>query len=781
MLVGLAVLIVGGWPAWRNLTFSYHWAEAQRALDTREFSSAISHLEQARRIRPSDSTAALQLAMAYRRGGLLDRVESQLGAAQTLGCAQRDVQLQRLLLRAQIGRFREVEPELRSYFEEGVDDKSAFEIYEALALGYWADHDLNEAMRCLKYWSEWRPADSEPRLMKAEIFNAHNDPVSAEKEYRGVLDFDPQNAVARAALGKLLIKRGQIEEAEKHLQLCQSQGHDTVPIRIALAECDYRLGRAEVADQRLAAVDYQILEPEGQAEALKLMADIARFRRDHQKAVRLLENALQIWPHNSGIHETLGQVYAAVGKVELAEKHLELSREINKRGQRFHDLQREVTKRPQDPEVRFQVGDVLRQQGFPDDGASWWRSALRCDRYHQASHEALTKYHAERGDTDLASQHKRSAQLSVEVTFRRAWAALQANDLEAAGRGRALLELYPDKAVQVELLKAGLLAREKKFAEAAPLLKRPLEDTVLRLLARGIQGEILIGEGKLLEAEPILQAVVSENPNDVNTVRWLAVLYYDLGAVEQADLYLKRVAELDPGDYRAHRLLGLIHKDYEKYSEAVAFYRESLQRNPQQPPREEVLLELAECLIKLRKHSDALIVLQQAQPSPSRQVMGAECQFHLGHRDEAVQTAQAVLDQDPQNLAALVLLSDVAMVERNYSRAVELLRKVVADNPFDYVAHHKLSQALSHEESGGAAARQLATRAEELKQAWQHFSQLNKEAMRKPYDAAVRRELAQQADSLGRADLAQVWRQAAEMLEPVQTPEAPAENKPDLP
>jgi tetratricopeptide (TPR) repeat protein len=151
--------------------------------------------------------------------------------------------------------------------------------------------------------------------------------------------------------------------------------------------------------------------------------------------------------------------------------------------------------------------------------------------------------------------------------------------------------------------------------------------------------------------------------------------------------------------------------------------------------------------------------------------MWAECQFHLGQRDAAVAMAQEVLDQDTHNLAALVLLSDVAMVDRDYSRAVELLRRAVADNPFDYVAHHKLSQALTHEEAGAEEARQLAARAEELKAAWQRFSQLNKDAMQKPYDVAVRRELAEQAESLGRADLAQVWRQAAETLEKTGPPE----------
>lgn len=767
--LGLLILAIGIVPAWRNGEFVYRLSRGRKALQAQDFSDAIVQLERACRLRQAEAGARYLLAVAYRRSGQVDQVASHLDAAERLGWPESEVQLQRLLIRAQIGRFREVEQELRKYFDRGASDETALEVYEALAQGYWTDHDLSEAMRCLDFWIDWRPADVSPRLMKAEIFNNNEDELSAEREYRQVLDLNSRHGVAREALGRLLLKRGQVDEAVHQLRQCLDEGHDSIHLRVALAECEFRLGNAEVADRMLSQVDYAVLAPEEQAEVLKLMADIARFNRNHEQAVKLLEQALDIWPHNSGVHEILGQSYAAIGKRELAAQHLELCREINERGQRFRDLQRDVIKRPTDPEVRFRVGEVLLEQGFPEDAAGWWRSALRCDRYHQASHESLGNYHAERGDVELTKQHRRSAQLAAEVTFRRAWAAFLAGDLETVTQGQRLLAPYEERRAHADLLQAGLLAKEQKHAEAIELLARPLADPGLRSLAVLVQAECMIGQGQLSQAEPLLLEVLTQHPDEINATRWLAVLYYDLGAIDQAEFYLQRVSELDPTDYRVHRLLGLMYKDYEKYADAVVHYRESIRRNPVQPTREEVLVELAECLIKLLKHDEALEVLQQCQASLEQQALRAECLFHTGQHELAVKIAEQICIDQPKHLQAMVLLSDAAMLDRNYVRAAELLREAISESPFDHAAHHKLARALSHLEDRADEAAQVTRRAEELKAEWQRFSEMHKHATAHPHDIEVRRELAVQAEKLGRDDLAEVWRRAVRGLQRVET------------
>ena len=58
--------------------------------------------------------------------------------------------------------------------------------------------------------------------------------------------------------------------------------------------------------------------------------------------------------------------------------------------------------------------------------------------------------------------------------------------------------------------------------------------------------------------------------------------------------HLRQVAEIDTSDPRPVRLLALINKDYARNRDALADYKESFRRDPNQPGRDEVLLEMAD-------------------------------------------------------------------------------------------------------------------------------------------------------------------------------------------
>ena len=112
--------------------------------------------------------------------------------------------------------------------------------------------------------------------------------------------------------------------------------------------------------------------------------------------------------------------------------------------------------------------------------------------------------------------------------------------------------------------------------------------------------------GRHRDVESLLTPVVAANPDLVDAHRLLAVSFYDVGAVQEAVHHLRETARLAPDDPRPHRLLGLMHSDYELFAEAIPCYEESLRRNPHQPDREEILLELATCLIRQLRPADAL-------------------------------------------------------------------------------------------------------------------------------------------------------------------------------
>jgi tetratricopeptide (TPR) repeat protein len=766
VVVGIFVVVIGACPAWRRVAFARHFAEAREKLAAKEFPAAIAEFEKAASWQPARADAAYWLAVSYRRSGKLDKVEDQLKKAERLGWNKDDVRRQRLLLKAQIGGFNEVEADLRELFAQDLDDEAALEVYEALAHGYWASHRINDAVRCLDFWIKWRPRDIDPRLLRAEAYTDFNDPTSAEKEYRTVLKVEPAHRGALLALGRLLLEQGRVEAAAEQYQKCLAAKHETAEVFAGLAECEYRSGNADRAGELLARIDRDSMTPERHAQMLNLEADIKRFQKQPQEAVKLLKNAIDLWPHDSGIHQSLGLSYAAVGDKENANRHLEKGREITARADRFNTLQRQVVSHPDSADLRGEIGDILQKQGLMSDAATWWRSALRIDPRHQVSHEGLASFYEAEGERELAAKHRQAAEASQEATFTRAWTALQQGDVATVEKLRQALERRPELIAHANLLAAGMLLKERKFKEAHQKLQGPLNNRALRHRAIFLAGEALVSMGEPLMAEPLFLEAVRNNPSSLPANRWLSVIYYDLGAVDQARFYLERVAELDPADYRPDRLLGLMNKDYEVYDDAVKHYKRSLQRAPQQPPREEVLLELVECQIRMRDYEDALATLDEAAPSIDKNVFRAECLYNTGKRDEALALLDDALSQKPDHLQALLIRGDAALVEKDSARATACLKKAVELHPHDFAAHYKFAQALAlaGDEAGAEKER---VRADELKAIREKFARLHEKAFAEPYNSAVRRELSAVATQMGREDLAKVWLDAAASIEKV--------------
>lgn len=764
LVLGVLVVVVGLVPAWQRAWFVYYVSAARSALSEFDFSAALVALEKAERQQPDRADVQYLLAVANRRSGHVDQVEPRLKSAEHLGWPLADIERQRLLLRTQVGRFHEVEKQLQALFAAQTDDEAALEIYESLAHGYWANHRIQDTIKALDYWIQWRPRDTDPRVMRADIYIEFNDPVSAEKEYRAILEIAPQHILAHEMLGRLLLEASKVDEAAEQFRYCATHGAANASVLSELAECEFRSSRPEEADRWLSRIKLDELPPERRAKVLKLKADIARFRQHNVEALAILTQAIEEWPHDSGVHQSLGQTYAALGQRELATKHLDISKEILVRAERFSALQRRVVTEPDDPNLRYQVAEILVAQGLRSDAVGWWRSAIRSDAKHQPSHEALADYYAETGKPELAENHRHLAAASVDVSFRRAWGALSASDLEGVQQLLPLIAKYPEFASHARLLEAALLVKAGEHAPAARQLQSPLRWPALRPLALVVAAESLISQGQPLAAEPLLLEALQLNEEVVDAHRWLAVIYYDLGAVDQAETHLNRVAALDPPDYRAHRLLGLMSKDYENFDAAIVRYQAALQRNPPDEPREEILIELSECLLKQKAFAEALQTLEAAAPSVERSVMMAECLYNTNRRDEAVQLLDQVLVEAPKNAAALVLRGDAALLAAENERAVEWLERAVAEQPFEFAARYKLSQALARVGQDVESRAQLQ-RSEELKQLREKFAKLHEQAIAKPFDAPLRRELATTADLLGRPDLAKVWTKAAETIE----------------
>lgn len=355
-----------------------------------------------------------------------------------------------------------------------------------------------------------------------------------------------------------------------------------------------------------------------------------------------------------------------------------------------------------------------------------------------------------------------------ERHFRSGMEGVVKNDRDKIERAVAALEDIPAYRAQHAFLQASLRMRDGQPERALRLALSSQDHPDVEADARVLAGEAAYRLGAAGNAQRLWEDALARDPECVAAHQWLGVLYFDLGAMDNAIFHLQTVSRLSPEDPRPDRLMGLINLDYERPEVAIPHYRETLRRSPDQPDVETVWLELAECHIKQREYEAAMESLRHCGDSPQKQRLTAQCQMNLGEIDEAKRLAKAALKAEPENLESLQLNADIALIDGDVGEAAELLRKAAEVDPFDHGTRTQLAQVLGRiglEEE----ADKHSQRAEELQSLWQRFSDLQIDAINERTNAAIRFEIGQLADQLGRPELADSWFKAALAIDPHMT------------
>jgi Flp pilus assembly protein TadD len=280
---------------------------------------------------------------------------------------------------------------------------------------------------------------------------------------------------------------------------------------------------------------------------------------------------------------------------------------------------------------------------------------------------------------------------------------------------------------------------------------------------------------RLGEAEQAFRFVLSEQPDHTDAHRCLAAIYYDQGAWLAAVQHLREVARLDPEDGRPFRFMGLIYKDLDQPNLAVPSYRDALKRRLTDVVGEEVQDELAECLVLQAHYAEALEILEQRSPLgtalPKLTALRAECLWGLGRATEAEPLLDQALQEHPRSPELLRVRAKTLLAVGKSAAAATLLERVLEIDPNDFKSRHQLAQAYEGLGRRAEAAEQRQ-RVKQTQDQLQELTRLTQEAKDKPWDAPLRRRLADLCHRLNRPDLAAMWQRAAAACPPAKAEEA---------
>lgn len=212
----------------------------------------------------------------------------------------------------------------------------------------------------------------------------------AERLYRQILSFDPNNADARHLLGVIAYQVGKHEAAIEDIQTAiRLKGHD--------AEMYSNLGAAYQALNRLSDAEscYQnaLREQPNHVSARYNMGNV--FLKQHRlnEAIESYRQVLRLQPSNIGALNNLGQALKEQGDLLAAADYFEQILRLQ----------------PANAEVHINLGTVRDAQKRPDEAIAYYRSAIQLRPTLSTGHYNLGNSLKEKGSLEEAAASYRRA------------------------------------------------------------------------------------------------------------------------------------------------------------------------------------------------------------------------------------------------------------------------------------------------------------------------------------------------------------------------------------
>jgi tetratricopeptide (TPR) repeat protein len=405
LLIGALCLLIisslGYFVFYPQLSASYHWREANKALENNDLAKAEAHLESCARVWASDGEVHFLLARTYRRSGKTDKARAHLQLAAKQRWVPEQIKLEYLLMQAQAGYLTEATNQLQEWLKERLEDDTY--IFEALIMGCLQTNNFLEANRWATIWIDQHPDDWLGRFWLGAALQGAGEYDLAKQEYQRALERNPNGSELHLRLAEVLMRPNPTEDAKIHYEAALAADPNNLVALLGLARCQHSLRSNEVAR---ATLDRLIeLDPQN-FEAYSLHGQIALEEDKPEEALKFFKKAYAINPSHLITSKQLAQTLHRLMRPDEAKEAQRRAEETEQLLIRLDEITKEVLNQPKDITLRYEAGTILLKLGDHQKAVRWFVSALLIDPKHKPTKEAIKKCLRRMGDKELLELYK---------------------------------------------------------------------------------------------------------------------------------------------------------------------------------------------------------------------------------------------------------------------------------------------------------------------------------------------------------------------------------------
>ena len=206
----------------------------------------------------------------------------------------------------------------------------------------------------------------------------------------------------------------------------------------------------------------------------------------------------------------------------------------------------------------------------------------------------------------------------------------------------------------------------------------------------------LFKAGSLDEAEEVCRSITNTDPRDINFLSLLGSILLRKDNFEEAETVLRAVIKLAPEYPRAHEDLGTILLNLGKSEQALVPLQSAIELNPKSSS---AFFKLGGALKNLGRDEAGDAALKHAADlSPSQASLEKATKlFVQGEYREAESLAKELVNKNPRDVNAALLLARIAIHAKVYEDAERILREIIKIAPRFIVAWHDLGATLKEQ------------------------------------------------------------------------------------